>query len=39
VIEEALGSGRQKDVAVEILTMASFKPGRPQPTHRYSEIV
>jgi Ni2+-binding GTPase involved in maturation of urease and hydrogenase len=39
VIEKALASGPQKDVAVEILTMASFKPGRPQPTHRYSDII
>jgi G3E family GTPase len=39
VIEKALASGPQKDVAVEILTMASFKPGRPKPTHRYSDIV
>jgi G3E family GTPase len=39
VIENALASGPQKDVSVEILTMASFKPGRPQPTHRYSDIV
>ena len=39
VIEKALASGPQKDVTVEILTMASFKPGRPQPTHRYSDIV
>jgi len=39
VIENALASGPQKDLAVEILTMASFKPGRPQPTHRNSDIV
>jgi len=39
VIENALTSGLQKDLAVEILTMASFKPGRPQPTHRHSDIV
>jgi G3E family GTPase len=39
VIENALATGPQKDVAVDILTMASFKPGRPKPTHRYSEIV
>ncbi len=39
VIENALASGTQSDVAVEILTMASFKPGRPKPTHRYSDIV
>jgi hypothetical protein len=39
VIEKALESGPQKDVAVEVMTMASFKPGRPQPTHRYSDIV
>ena len=39
VIEKALASGPQKDLAVEILSMASFKPGRPQPTHRYSDIV
>ncbi|MGD1001313.1 MAG: GTP-binding protein [Candidatus Brocadiia bacterium] len=39
VIENALASGAQQDVAVEILTMASFKPGRPKPTHRYSDIV
>jgi hypothetical protein len=39
VIEKALAGGPQKDVAVEILTMASFKPGRPQPTHRYSDII
>jgi G3E family GTPase len=39
VIENALASCPQKDVAVEILMMESFKPGRPKPTHRYSEIV
>jgi G3E family GTPase len=39
VIERALASSPQKDVTVEILTVASFKPGRPQPTHRYSDIV
>jgi hypothetical protein len=39
VIEQALASGPQKDVAVEILTMTSFKPGRPKPTHRYGKIV
>ena len=39
VIEKALASGPQKDLAVEILTMTSFKPGRPQPTHRYNDIV
>ena len=39
VIEQALAGGSQEDLAVEILTMASFKPGRPQPTHRYGDIV
>jgi G3E family GTPase len=39
VIEKALENGAYKDVSAEILSMASFKPGRPQPTHRYSEIV
>ena len=39
VIEKALESGANKDVAAEILSMASFKPGRPKPTYHYSDVV
>jgi G3E family GTPase len=39
VIEQALAGDPQQRISVEILSMASFKPGRPKPTRRYSEIV
>ena len=39
VIEKSLADAAQKGVTAEILTMESFSPSRPNPTHRYSRVV
>jgi len=39
VIEKALRDAGQKEITAEILTLQSFSPSRPRPTHRYSRII